>query len=106
MGRSPFSPRPRVSTHVKRWEMTCQLLDDAFPRTQQYTPGCWVCVPCRSTPFQVIWVMPIDLRSPLHSSTSMITDLLADHESLVREPGRKKVLSRVPALRFCRRKTM
>src|SRR5438876_10112180 len=55
MGRSPFSPRPRVSTHVKRWEMPCHLLDDAFPRPRPSTPGCWVCVPCRSTPFWVIW---------------------------------------------------
>src|SRR6266702_8175278 len=66
--------------------MPCHLLDDAFPRPRPYTPGCWVCVPCRSTPFWVIWAMPIDLRSPLHSSTSMITDLPAEHESLLREP--------------------
>src|SRR6266852_8962047 len=98
MGRSPFSPRPRVRTHVKRWEMTCHLLDDAFPRPRLYTPGCWVCVPCRSTPFWVIWVMPIDLRSPLHSSTSMIADLPSQHESLLREPYRNKGLSRAPDL--------
>src|SRR2546426_4110518 len=92
MGRSPFSPRPPVRTHVKRWEMSCHLLDDAFPRPRQYTPGCWVRAPCRSTPFSVIWVMPIDLRSPLHSSASMIADFLADHEPLVSGPSRKKVL--------------
>src|SRR5690348_16262310 len=34
--------------------------------------------------------MPIDLRSPLHSSTSMIADFLADNEPLVGGPCRKK----------------
>src|SRR5260370_41276565 len=34
--------------------------------------------------------MPIDLRSPLHSSASMIADFLADNEPLVGGPCRKK----------------
>src|SRR6266699_3374015 len=100
MGRSPFSPRPRVSTHVKRWEMPCHLLDDAIPRPRPYTP--WVlgeCVPCRSMPFWVIWDNANRPQiSSFHSSTSMIADFQADHESLVREPCRKKVHSRAPDL--------
>jgi hypothetical protein len=32
--------------------------------------------------------MPIDLRSPLHSSASMIADFLADNEPLVSGPCR------------------
>ena len=68
--------------------MTCHLMDNAFPRPWQYTPGCWVCAPCRSIPFQVIWVMPIDLRSPLPSSASLIATFLADNQSLVRGPCR------------------
>jgi len=80
--------------------MPCHLLADAFPRPAQYTAGWGVCIPCRSMPFQVIWVLPSDLRSPLHSSTSMIPDFLAEHEFLESKPGRKKALWRVPALGF------
>ena len=38
---------------------------------------------------QVIWVLPSDLRSPLHLSAYMITDFLADNQSLVRGHAEK-----------------
>src|SRR5713226_2623465 len=101
-GRSPFRvthrsapPRSDEKCHVSSWTVTSPGSISILKLSGVSPSG--------STPFSVIWVMPIDLRSPLHFSTSMIADLLADHEPLVSGPGRKKVLSRVPALCFFRR---